>query len=257
MKFEAHLPAVPLTPFIKGYLIIESQEEVVNKVLPGTSLAIAFRFRGQTNYINDQLKDALPVSTISGLRRSVRLINYLKDSSTIVILFKEGGATAFFKEPLHELFEESVSLDNLITASQTVEIEERLAQAKTNGQRVAIIDTFLMSKLSYPKSDNLILNAINQIQAANGIIKIKSLAENFFISHDAFEKRFRKIVGTSPKQFSNIVRMKSIITQKQLSQNFTDMAFGGGYFDQPHFNKDFKLFTGQTPTDFFKSPTFW
>lgn len=257
MKFEAFLPTAPLNPFIKSYLIIESQEELVNKVLPGTSLVVAFRFRGHTNYISDQVKDALPISTISGLRRTVRLINYLKDSSTILVIFKEGGATAFFKEPLHELFEESVSLDNLITASQTSAIEERLAEAKTNGQRVAIIDTFLMSKLSYPKSDNLILNAIRQIQTANGVIKIKSLAENFYLSHDAFEKRFRKMVGTSPKQFSNIVRMKSIITQKQLSQNFTDMAFVGGYFDQPHFNKDFKLFTGQTPTDFFKSPTFW
>jgi len=37
----------------------------------------------------------------------------------------------------------------------------------------------------------------------------------------------------------------------------TETAFDAGYFDQPHFNKDFKLFTGQTPTDFLKSPIFW
>jgi methylphosphotriester-DNA--protein-cysteine methyltransferase len=83
------------------------------------------------------------------------------------------------------------------------------------------------------------------------------LANNLCISNDAFEKRFRKAIGTSPKQFSSIIRMKSIINQKQPGQTFTDLAISSGYFDQPHFNKDFKLFTGQTPLDFFKAPPAW
>ncbi len=89
-----------------------------------------------------------------------------------------------------------------------------------------------------------------------GIVKIKELANSLYISNDVFEKRFRKIVGTTPKQFSSIVRLKSAISQKQQNQSFSDIAFNAGYFDHPHFNKDFKLFTGQTPTDFFKSPSF-
>jgi hypothetical protein len=36
-----------------------------------------------------------------------------------------------------------------------------------------------------------------------------------------------------------------------------DLHTDGGYFDQPRFNKDVKLFTGQTPTDFLKFPAFW
>jgi AraC-like DNA-binding protein len=257
MNIYDYIPTEILRPFIKAFKIIESQDEVVNRVLPNTSLAIAFCYKGQVNYLTGQVTDNLPVSAISGLRRSVRLINYLKDTATIIVLFKETGPTAFFKDSIHELFEESVSLDNFIRREEIERIEEQLTVAQNNKQRIAIIEQFFLSKLYNYRPDQLISTAVDIIYSKKGIVKIKELAQSLYISHDAFEKRFRKIVGSSPKQFSSIVRMASIIKQKKQGAPLTDMAFDAGYFDQAHFNKDFKLFTGQTPTDFFKSSSFW
>ncbi|MBO9583233.1 MAG: helix-turn-helix transcriptional regulator [Flavobacterium sp.] len=257
MKIIDFSPTESLKPFVKTYRIIESQDELVNRVLPGTSLTIAFRCKGEVNYIKENLPDKLPVSTISGIRKSVRLIQYSKNTSSLVILFKETGATAFFKEPLHELFEESVSLDNFFPQQKIKLIEELLAEAKNNNQKIDIIEQFLLSKLYNYKPDKLIAAAIAIIQSKKGIVKIKELADILFISQDAFEKRFRKTIGSSPKQFCNVIRMKAIIDQKQQNKNLIDLAIDAGYFDQPHFNKDFKLFTGQTPTEFFNFPSFW
>jgi methylphosphotriester-DNA--protein-cysteine methyltransferase len=114
----------------------------------------------------------------------------------------------------------------------------------------------LLSKLIRQNQDRLILAALQKIYHEKGNVKIKQLTASLFISHDAFEKRFRRIVGASPKQFSSIVRMKSIVNQKLYGQSFTEVAFSAGYFDQAHFTKDFKLFTGQTPSSFFNSPIF-
>ena len=257
MNIVDFIPTAQLRPFVKTYRIIESQDELVNRVLPNTSLAIAFRCKGNVNYIRENHHDHLPVSTISGIRKSVRLIHYSTNTATLVILFKEAGAKAFFKEPLHELFEESVSLDNFIPQEKTAIMEELLAEAKTNSQKIAIAEQFLLSRLYDYKPDKLITAAIAIIQSKKGIIKIKELADTLYISQDAFEKRFRKIIGSSPKQFCYVVRIKSIIDQKQHNQNLIDLAFDAGYFDQPHFNKDFKLFTGQTPSDFLESPLLW
>jgi len=257
MNIEAHIPSELLRPFVKNYLLIESDDGTINRVLPGTSLAIAFRYKGQVNYIADNNSESVPASAISGLRRSVRLINYLKDTATVIVMFKEAAAAAFFKEPLYELFEESVSLDNFSSRQQISVIEEQLAGAKNNSQRIAVIEQFLLSKLYNPKSDTLVSAAVQKIYSAKGILQINELARTLYISNDAFEKRFRRAVGTSPKQFSSIVRMISVINKGRKQQTFTDMAFDAGYFDQPHFNKEFKLFTGQTPADFFKSPSFW
>jgi AraC-like DNA-binding protein len=198
----------------------------------------------------------LPSSSISDLRRSLRLFNYSKNTGNILVLFKEGQAAAFFKEPLHELFEENISLDNFISHQSLYIVEEQLARAVNNRQRVDFIEQFLLSKLRDHKPDKLILAALQKIHLANGIIKIKDLADMLYISLDAFEKRFRRAVGTSPKQFTFIIRMESIINSGQRKQTLTEVAYDSGYFDQSHFNKDFKLFTGQIPTDFFRSPSF-
>ncbi|MFB3385933.1 AraC family transcriptional regulator [Flavobacterium sp. LAR06] len=257
MKIVDFIPSEQLKPFVKVYRIIESQDEMTNRVLPSTSLAISFRCKGNVNYIRENQHENLPISTISGIRKSVRLINYSEDTTTIVIQFKEAGAKAFFKEPLHELFEESVSLDNFIPQQKIAIIEELLAEAKTNNQKIAIIEQFLLSRLHDYKPDKLIAAAIAIIQSKKGVVKIKELANALYISQDAFEKRFRKTIGSSPKQFCYVVRIKSIIDQKQHNQNLIDLAFDAGYFDQPHFNKDFRLFTGQTPSEFFKFSSFW
>lgn len=257
MNIHTHLPSALLRPFIRSYLVIESNGAFVNRLLPDTSLVIAFRFKGQINDVRDHTTEDLPMSVVSGLRKSVRLVSYVKDTGNILVLFKESGASAFFKEPLHELFGLSLSLDHFIPKQEISAIEDQLACATNHHQRIAIVEQFLQSRLYGPEPDQLIQLAIQKIHAAKGVIKIKELTDALYISRDAFEKRFRKIAGTSPKQFSAIVRMKSITSQRPQKLLLSDIAYDAGYFDQPHFNKDFKLFTGQTPTDFFNAPPLW
>jgi AraC-like DNA-binding protein len=257
MNMHTHLPSAPLRPFIRTYLVIESDDMFVNRLLPDTSLVIAFRFKGQTNYIQNQETEDLPLSVVSGLRKSARLVGYAKDTGNILVLFKEAGASAFFKEPLHEFYDLSLSLDHFIPKQKISLVEEQLADAVNNDQRISVVEQFLLSKLYGSAPDPLISLAIQKIHTANGVLKIKDLADTLYMSPDAFEKRFRKIAGTSPKQFSSIIRMKSIISQRPQGQLLSDLAYNAGYFDQPHFNKDFKVFTGQTPTDFFNAPPLW
>ena len=220
-------------------------------MLPGTSLVIAFQFKGRVSCGTNNL----PTSSVSGLRKSLRLFNYSKDAGNILVIFKEAGAAAFFKNPLHKLFEEIVPLDNFISHQNLSNIEERLAEATNNRERIDLVEQFLLAELYDHSPDQLILTALQKIHLAKGLIKIKDLADKLYICQDTFEKRFRSVVGTSPKQFSSIVRLKSITSfSGQKLQKLTDIAFNAGYFDQPHFNRDFKLFTGQTPAEFFKSP---
>ena len=199
MNVDTHIPTALLRPFIKAYVIVESENELVNRILPDTSLVMAFRFKGQVNYITDQNKSRLPAIVVSGLRKSVRLINYSKNTGNVLVLFKETGAGAFIKEPLHELFNDSVSLDSAARYKNISIIEEQLAEATTHVQRVGIVEQFLLSKLYNPKTDRLILSALERIHVAKGVVRIKDLAHTLCISQDAFEKRFRRVVGVSPK----------------------------------------------------------
>lgn len=267
MRIEEYKPTEQLRPYIKAYVVIDNScaegfrghnvEGVTNRIVPSTSVAIAFRLKGQISYIKDVGKKVLPAITFSGLRKSVRLIHYERNSAALIVLFKEQGVASFFQQPVHELFEQSVALDCYIPASEVLCVEERLVGATDNLSRIACIEQFLISRLIYRNPDTIVSEAVAKINSVKGNIRIKELSNHLHISQDALEKRFRKVTGSTPKQFSFIVKMNTIIRQGKSSVSFLDAAYESGYYDQPHFNKDFKMFTGQTPTDFMKSSTYW
>ena len=252
-----YTPSDFLRPYIKSYRFIESLSETTNRVLPDTSVAVAFRLRGRIAYVEDSGKRVLPSAAISGLRKSVRLINYAPETAALIVLFRESGVGAFCRQPIHELFGQSVALDNFFPQSETAALEERLAAANSDQASVQVVEQFLSSRLVSRKPDNLVEEALRKIATTQGAMRVRELANSLCISQDAFEKRFRRATGASPKQFSSIVRMKSIIRHTRLSSSFLDTALDNGYYDQAHFNKDFRTFTGMSPTNFFNSAVYW
>lgn len=59
-----------------------------------------------------------------------------------------------------------------------------------------------------------------------------------------------KIVGAPPKKFAPIVRLNYILNTSGKRNNLTEPGLNARYFDQAHFIKDFKSFTGETPEYF-------
>jgi AraC-like DNA-binding protein len=248
VNMEQILPSPLLQPYIKCYRFIESEQGMVNRILPDTSIVIAFRLRGNVSYSDNGITQLFPQTTISGIRESSRMVDYEQGASNLLVVFNE---------PLHELGSISVSLDLLLNRSKVNAIEEELAAAGNNNQRILIIERFLLSELKRTTPDHLVREAIQQIKQLKGDIKIKELLTGLPISRDPFEKRFRKITGTSPKHFAAIIRLKNLIENYSGAVSLTEAAYSAGYYDQAHFIKHFRSFTGQTPHDFFKTPPMW
>lgn len=257
MQITEYIPTDLLKPYVKVFKIIESCDGIINRVLPNTSFALSFNIKGQISYLTNTEKTALSFATFSGLQRSARQIKYDTDSSGIIVLFRETGASAFFKNALHELYAQSLSLDHILSTNEISILRERILEKRSGHEKIAVVEQFLLSKLDPYNTDIIVSAAISKITASNGNLRIKELSKELYISQDAFEKRFKKITGTTPKQFSCIVKMNAVISQYHPASSFLDIAIENGYYDQPHFNKDFKLFTGQTPSDFFQSTLFW
>ena len=257
MKIQKYIPAAPLKPFVKSFMILESERGMENMILPDTSIVLAFRLKGNTGYTAQNVQTGLPASVITGIRKSSRVIGYAKQTASLLVSFHETGAAAFFRNPLHELQDASISLHNFIKQQKIRDIEEQLAEASTNLQRVALIEQFLLSELKNSSPDLLVRDALQTIRLAKGQIRVKDLITPLYISRDPFEKRFRQATGTSPKQFAGIVRLRNLIDNYTGNTSLTDAAHTAGYFDQAHFIKDFKSFTGQAPLDFFRTFSWW
>lgn len=253
MKFDTHLPCDILKPFIRFLAISENPEESSYKVLPDTGIVIGFQYRGELSVLNADQASPLAASGLTGLNDTYRIFKNSRDIGTVLVFFKEAGAAVFFKQPLHELFRESVSLDNFMLRSELLIVEEQLCGANTDLKRIAIVEQFLISKMLPVQPDKLVLNALAIIHQHKGSIRISELASQLNISQSPLEKRFRKAVGASPKKFASILRLRHILQEKQHpgTDELMDLAYQAGFYDQSHFIKEFKNFTGETPDTFF------
>jgi len=253
VKFDIYIPTDILKPYIQSFVIQETVDENVYKVLPNTGLVIGFQYKGKLSYLDNENEKPLSTSGITGLRDSYRVFKNSKDIGTVLVFFKEAGAASFFRQPLHELFRESISLDNFMLRSELLLLEERLYEARSDETRIEVVEEFLISRLAYVEPDQLVLAALALIHKSKGNIRIKELMQQLHISQSPLEKRFRQAVGASPKKFASIVRLKNAIQHYSPQDSLTALSYEAGYYDQAHFIKEFKTFTGDTPETFFRS----
>jgi AraC-like DNA-binding protein len=250
MKFDKHFPTEKLKPYIKYFVVSENELESEYKVFPSSGLVIGFQYKGQLATIRNNSESKLTSAGITGISDGYKIFKNSNDTGTVLVFFTEVGFTHFATHPANELFNLSISLDDIFEKNSVTEVEEKLVMAATDKQRIRIVEQFLLAQLKDIEADKLIVEAVKLIYQSKGTIRVKELNEKLFISQSPFEKRFRKVVGTTAKKFSSIVRFNSVLDDLSKTKTLTEICYENNFFDQAHFIKDFKQFTGDTPENF-------
>jgi AraC-like DNA-binding protein len=250
MRFDKFIPTERLRPYIKYFAVSENEFENEYKILPSTGLVVGFQYKGQLAIMRDNKENKLSSAGITGISDSFKVFKNSADIGTILVYFTETGFTHFASHPVNELFNISLPLDDIFKKDIVAEVEEKLALATTDKHRIKIIEQFLLSRIRDIKADKLITEAVTLIYQSKGAIRIKELNEQLFISQSAFEKRFRKVVGTTPKKFASIIRFNAALDSLNKARSLTELCYENNFFDQSHFIRDFKQFTGDTPENF-------
>lgn len=250
MRFDKFIPTDQLKPYIKYFVVSENELANEYKVFPTSGLVIGFQYKGQLATINQNTENKLTSAGITGVTDGYKVFKNSADIGTILIYFTETGFAHFASHPANELFNLSLSLDDVFDRNIITEVEEKLTVATSDEHRIKIVEQFLVSQLKNIETDKLIVEAIKLIYQTNGTIRIKELNERLSISQSPFEKRFRKVVGTTAKKFASIVRFNTVLDHLNSSKTLTEICYENNFFDQAHFIKDFKQFTGDTPENF-------
>lgn len=250
MKFDKYFPTEKLKPYIKYFVVSENDLESQYKVFPPSGLVIGFQYKGQLAVIKGDTEAPLATAGITGISSSYKVFKSSPNIGTILIYFTETGFAHFVSHPVNELFNLSLSLNDVFDKDGVNEVQEKLAFAATDKQRIKMVEQFLLSQLKDIHADKLIMEAVKLIYLSKGAIRIKELNEKLFISQSPFEKRFRKVVGTTPKKFASIVRFNTVLDSLDNTKSLTEICYENHFFDQAHFTRAFKQFTGDTPENF-------
>ncbi len=174
-------------------------------------------------------------------------------TETIGIEFNPQGAYRFFHFNLNDIQNQIYSLSDLL-ANTGKRLVEEINNTTSAQQKINVLQQFLLKQLSLPQEDLIFEYCIEKITASKGRITIKELEKKTGYSSRWLNVKFNDKLGVSPKNFSSIIRFKYYYegfinsNEKLFSRNdFYEM-----YYDQSHFIKDFKRFTGLPPTKFQK-----
>lgn len=149
--------------------------------------------------------------------------------------------------PLSEFRDTTLSLRALNRAA-LLELEQRVAQARTAPELARLLDAYLLGALrEMPAGLRPVDQLLREIRVTRGALPIMHwLRQN---GHDArsMERRFCAATGLTPKRYARIVRFKhsyhDLVTERPRSLK----AHLDGFCDQSHFNREFRAFIGAAP----------
>ena len=219
----------------------------------GTIELIVTLNEGKTEVLSETGWQLLDDVVVVGIQTSAITWRIYGGTQKFGIRLKPETFVLLFGLPVADLYQKHIGLKSIMGNRLDWFIERLRCAADTNA-RIAIVESFLYKKLALTKTgDNILSQAIRKIWKEEGNISTSSLSKSMFIGERQLQRLFKSAVGISPKLYSRIIRFRSAYEQalSGKSPGWTDVAYSLGYTDQAHFVKDFKSFTGHTPTAMF------
>ena len=172
---------------------------------------------------------------------------------TFAVRFYPYGFANFVSEPISNLVNKETHINQLFADEYASELEQKIITAENTEQRIRIIEEFLMDRLNDEKMINRIVkNTVDSLLSSNGSLTINSILKDDLSKRRQLERNFKKQIGVSPKQLGKVIRLQTALKMllNSKSDNLTEIAYKSEYFDQAHFIKDFREFTGINPKEF-------
>jgi AraC-like DNA-binding protein len=130
------------------------------------------------------------------------------------------------------------------------DLNDQLLEANNEHDRMTLLTNFLLARLEQAKPrDMLVEESLRLIHKNIGSATVKYLLERLNISERHFERRFSQAVGLSPQFYIRVKRFNKAVSLMKRGQfkKLTDLAHALNFYDQAHFIRDVKAFSGMTP----------
>lgn len=257
MDYQTFVPHPDLAALVKCYWTLEVPAEANasrQRIVPDGCIEMAF-------ILGDDIKryttgDAFilqPRAMVLGQTIEPFYIEPTGYVNTFAIRFYPYGFANFITTPIHSLANEETPLHVLFGEKTSEILTQNIVQAADVSERIAIIENFLLEKLNHQTTIDLIVNStLDALLCSNGNVPIHTILEGDLSKRRTLERNFLNQIGISPKQLAKAIRLQAALKLLLNEQpgSLTSIAYETGYYDQAHFIRDFKTFTGTTPKAF-------
>jgi AraC-like DNA-binding protein len=247
-------PRVCLRPYVRSYWYFRREVPLLlcheESMHPRGGFGIAFNFGDRLALDAQSVRE--PVF-LDGANTVSRKFRFQHQVDLIGVQFHEGGAFPFLGIPLHELQNET----NLLSAldADLTALHGRMYETKTVLERVKLLETWLLQRLSLGKERHALIPAsLEVLRQEAGQLHMSTFAEKWSLSLRQLERLYQREVGMSPKQYLKLLRIERARSSlKQMREATTArLAVELGFYDQAHFIREFRAVVGMTPYVYMK-----
>jgi AraC-like DNA-binding protein len=238
-RLTRYEPAAELAPFVEQHWIVHWDRVGLapfqQEILPYPSVNLAFE-AGR--------------SAIHGIGTQ-RFVAQLEGFGRVVgTKFRAGAFLPFAREPLSNLVDRVVPLEQAFGRQPVDGLESRVLSHADDRESVAHIESFLRGL--HPKPDATIELATKLVKLAQddrNIAQADDLARAASMSVRTLHRLFERYVGVGPKWIIRRSRVQEAAERVAAGTqvDWAQLAFELGYHDQAHLIRDFKAQVGFTP----------
>jgi len=248
MRFEQRQPISSLSQYIKSYWWVDSEGDKTihqQKIVPDGFPELIFHY-GDPYKINIsgewQLQGRL---LLAGQIRNHFFLENTGTSGMIGIKMQPTAVYELFGIDMSRLVDRVVTVDEALP-SDLLEMLNGLSESFE--ESIDFVENFLTDYMeSKPTQSTPVKQSVQHIIDKKGSVRMDELLKESDIAERQLERKFKTAVGLTPKFYSRIIRFTHIFDHIQNNKDWTDITFDTGYYDQAHFIKNFREFTGESP----------
>lgn len=246
MSYQIIPPPPALKNYVRNFWVLENPTANVSQksftVMSNGSPGLIFQENPAlfTGFEGERL----PQLFVFGQARKYGQLQGGGNFRTVGVNFEPTALKQVFGLNAHELTDQHTCISHLTKAS----LCEQLLHCTSVQQQVTCLSQFLITQTQQYNNNNN-----PQLQYATAALqqgkRLPDVLHQLNLSERSLERLFLAHIGITPILYARICRFQaslSLLRQGKF-RSLTDIAYSLGYFDQSHFIRDFKLFSGVSP----------
>jgi len=234
----------------------QSTPLIIPDILPGTGVEIMLNL-GAPLVIESPVQ--MQLNPGHGLvicpRKSVFKMKAMGMTKLLSIRFRSAAFFQLFGIPLTTIADQIVDVSQIMPEGLLL----RIIESGLTTEAVSLLEGWLMQQVRPKCAGASELEwAIDKIYYQSSHDVIADVKRSLNISERTFQRKFKAFTGVDAKYFERTSRFQSTLRTllSGCHHQYTAVVLDHGYYDQPHFIKDCKYFTGLTPKQFLTEDNF-
>jgi AraC-like DNA-binding protein len=257
MTYYEIKPGQQLQQYVKCYYVYESSSAVAfdDRVFPCGCMEIAFNM-GTGNWQTQPGDDFIttpPIELWGQLNRPLP-VRSVGCNTMLGVRFYPHAVASFLPEKV-SLFNNTVVDYCDVSGKAASTLYAQMQETRSWSKRIALLEAYLLKQIEQAGKRlgkvDMIKDLMYELRHQDVYNTMEVIATRYGISARYMQQLFLQYTGLTPKLYSQINRFQhSLRLVRTRNTSLTDIAYECGYADQSHFIKEFKSFTGTTPSGY-------